>query len=245
AGLGFSSFAIVGGNIYTLGTRDDKEEVIIALDKVGRELWTANIGPIFTFKSNVWGDGPRGTPTIDGKYLYALGGQGDLVCVDISDRGKEIWRKNLIRDLGGEMMSEWGYSESPLVDDKLLICTPGGEHGTLAALDKTNGSLVWQSKELKHKAPYSSIMPANIHGARQYIQLSYVDAVGGFVNGVAATDGKLLWSAPIFKGDSYAAAPTPIVKDNLVYVTTGYGGGCHLFEIAKDFTATDLFSKRN
>ncbi|MBI3409642.1 MAG: PQQ-like beta-propeller repeat protein [Planctomycetes bacterium] len=245
AGLGFSSFAIVGGNLYTLGTRDDKDEVIIALDKGGKELWTAKIGPIFTFKGNVWGDGPRGTPTIDGKRLYALGGQGDLVCVDIRDKGKEIWRKNLIKDFDGEMMSEWGYSESPLVDGNVLVCTPGGEKGTMAALDKSNGNLVWQSQELKHKAPYSSIMPADIHGVPQYVQLSYVDdTVGGFANGIRAKDGELLWSMPIFKGHSYAAAPTPIVKDNLVYVTTGYGGGCHLFEIAKDFTVKDLFSKK-
>ena len=80
------------------------------------ELWTAKIGPIFTFKTNAWGDGPRSTPTVDGNLLYALGGQGELICVDRKNKGKEVWRKNLIKDLGGEMMSEWGYSESPLVD---------------------------------------------------------------------------------------------------------------------------------
>src|SRR5262245_35565662 len=241
AGLGFSSFAIVGGKLYTLGTRDDKEEVIIALDKDGNELWTAKIGPIFTFKGNEWGDGPRSTPTADGNYLYALGGQGDLVCVDTSAKGKEVWRKNLITDFGGEMMSMWGYSESPLIDSKLLVCTPGGSKGTMVALDKTNGNLVWQSKELTHKAPYSSIMPAEIHGVRQHIQLSHQDdIVGGFVSGIRAEDGKLLWSMPIYKGQSDAAAPTPIVRDDLVYVSTGSGKGCHLFQLDKTFKATEL-----
>jgi hypothetical protein len=248
AGLGFSSFAIVEGKLYTLGTREE-DEIIIALDNDGNELWTAKIGPIFTFKANEWGDGPRSTPTIDGKYLYALGGQGDLLCVDITAKGKEIWRKNLIKDFGGEMMTEWGYSESPLVDGMLLVCTPGGDKGTMIALDKSSGATIWQSKELKHKAPYSSIMPADIHGVRQYIQTSYSDEdEGGYVNGIRAKDGKLLWSMSIFKGHSYNISPTPIVKDNLVYVTSGGtpgGARCHLFELDKNFKATEQFSKEN
>lgn len=245
AGLGFSSFAIVGGKLYTLGTRGE-DEVVIVLDKEGKELWIAKIGPIFTFKANVWGDGPRSTPTIDGNHLHALGGQGELVCLDISEKGRVVWRKNLITDFEGEMMSEWGYSESPLVDGKVLICTPGGKKGTLIALDKQTGAVLWRSKDLDHKAPYSSILPVELHGVRQYIQTSYVDDVaGGFVSGFAAKDGKVLWSMPIQKGHSYAICPTPIVDGNQVYVTCGYGGGCHLFEISKEFKATELFSKKN
>src|SRR4051794_10440993 len=50
AGLGFSSFAVVGDVVYTLGTRED-DEVVIAYDAAkGAEVWTAKIGPIFTFK---------------------------------------------------------------------------------------------------------------------------------------------------------------------------------------------------
>lgn len=245
AGLGFSSCAIVDGALYTLGTRGE-DEVVLALDaKSGKELWTAKIGPIFTFSGNTWGDGPRSTPTVDGSVLYALGGQGELLCLDISQKGKEVWRKNLIKDFGGEMMTEWGYSESPLVDGDKLICTPGGPRGTLACLDKKTGALVWQSKDLTHKAPYSAPIVTQIHGQKVYIQNSYVDEnTGGFNNGFDAKTGKLLWSYSIFKHHSYAIAPTPIVKDNLVYVTSGYGGGCHLLEVDPEFKVKDLYSKK-
>jgi outer membrane protein assembly factor BamB len=248
AGEGFSSCAIVGNTLYTLGTRAG-DEIVLAVDvNGGTEAWFATIGPIFKAFGN-WGHGPRSTPTIDGDRLYALGSQGDLVCLDLAAKGKEVWRKNYQRDFGGQLMDEqgnWGYCESPLVDGPHLICTPGGAKGTMIALDKKDGKLVWQSKELTNKAPDSSIVAADIHGVRQYIQNSYVDTVGGFVSGVAAKDGKLLWSVPIFKGSCYDIAPTPIVKGNLVYVTTYIpASGCHCFEIDKAFKAKDVYSKKN
>lgn len=141
-GLGFSSVAVVKDTIYTLGTKGE-DEVVFALDaKTGKELWTAKIGPIFTFKGNVWGDGPRGTPTLDGNLLFALGGQGDLVALDVTKKGAELWRKNLINDFDGKMMTEWGYSESPLVDGDQVLVTPGGKKGLMVALDKKTGKLI-------------------------------------------------------------------------------------------------------
>jgi outer membrane protein assembly factor BamB len=244
AGEGFSSCAVVGNTYYTLGTRGG-DEIVIALDAdKGAELWTARIGTIFPAEAN-YGHGPRSTPTIDGDRLYALGSQGDLICLDIPSKGKkEIWRNNLPKDFGGVMMTGWGFSESPLVNGDMLICTPGGAKGTLAALNKADGSLIWQSAELTNKAPYSSIMPATILGVKQYIQNSFKKDTGGFISGVSAKDGKLLWSAPIFKGDSYDISLTPIVRDNLVYCSTNNTiTGCHLFAIGKDLSVNDLYSK--
>ena len=78
AGIGFSSVSISKGVVFTLGTdlavKDGKalanDEFVIAIDeKNGKELWRTKIGPLFAFKGNVWGDGPRSTPTIDGGFL--------------------------------------------------------------------------------------------------------------------------------------------------------------------------------
>jgi outer membrane protein assembly factor BamB len=245
AGLGFSSVAVVKGVVYTLGTDTDlKNDIIIAIDeKTGNELWTATIAPLYTFPQNIWGDGPRSTPTIDGNYLYALGGYGDLVCVDTANKGKEVWRTHLAKNLNGEMMSKWGYSESPLVDGDLLICTPGGKDGTLAALDKKTGKPVWRSKEWTQLAPYSSVVAADIHGVRQYIQTGYTGgAKGGNVSGVDAKTGKLLWSKPYFAGDSYVVGPTPIVQGANVYVTEE--NGCNLYEINAKQEASEKYKAK-
>ena len=197
-GIGFSGPAIVRDRLYTMGARNESTFVIaLDIDK-GTEVWSHKIGPIFT--QDFYGDGPRSTPTVDGDYLYALDGTGELVCLETA-KGKEIWRKNLIKDLGGEMMTEWGFSESVLIDGDKLICTPGGDKGTLAALDKKTGAVLWRSTELKNKAPYSSMMVADIGGVRQYIQNSFIGKTeGGTVSGFAAKDGKLLWKGAAFEG---------------------------------------------
>jgi len=97
---------------------------------------------------------------VDGEYIFATGQFGDLVCVYAAD-GKEVWRKNMAKDFGGEMMSGWGYAESPLVDGSLLICTPGGKKGTLVALDKATGELKWRTGDFTDKAAYSSPVPVD------------------------------------------------------------------------------------
>jgi len=246
AGLGFSTVAVVKGVVYTLGTdKEFKSEFVIAIDeKSGKELWTGKVGPLYTYKGNSYGDGPRATPTVDGNLLFALGGEGDLVCFDIAKQ-KEVWRTHLIKDLGGVIMEKYGFSESPLVDGKHLICSPGGPQGTLAALDKTNGKVLWRSKGWTESATFSSAIAADLHGTRQYIQTSYDKTAGKEAGSIFSVDtaGNLLWKEKIFNGTNDGVSSTPLVVGNQVYVSAGFGGGCHLFEIDAKWGVADKYSK--
>jgi outer membrane protein assembly factor BamB len=231
AGNGYSGPAIVAGKLFTVGTRDNSE-VLIALDaNSGKELWVAKLGSIL---NNKWGGGPRGTPTVDGAHVYALSGKGDLVCSTVAD-GKVVWTKSMT-DLGGKVPG-WGYTESVLVDGNNVICTPGGSKGAMAALDKKSGDVVWQSTEFTDEAQYSSVVPATINGTPQYVQLTMKSIVG-----VAAKDGKQLWKAP-FPG-RVAVIPTPIVRDNLVYVTAGYGVGCKQIKVGPDNQVETVYENK-
>jgi outer membrane protein assembly factor BamB len=231
AGSGYSGPAIVGERYLTMGA-DDKQEYVLCLDaRTGKRLWRTDYGARF---KNGYGDGPRGTPTVDGELVYGIGGQGDLVCLKIGD-GTRVWEKNLKRDLSGQMMSGWGYTESPLVDGDKVICSPGGAKGSLAALNKKTGDVLWRSKDLTEKATYSSPVVATIGGVRQYVQTVSAggkESVGG-VAGVAADDGRKLWEyeRPGFRT---AFIPTPVVHDDSVYITGGYGAGCDLIQIRAD-----------
>lgn len=228
AGEGYAGPAIAGGKLFTLGTRDETE-CLLAIDAgTGKELWVAKIGSVFRERR---GNGPRGTPAVDGDRVYAMSGQGMVVCAAVAD-GKVIWQQSMT-DLGGAVPN-WGYTESVLVDGDRVICTPGGGKGALVALDKKTGKPLWQSAEFTDPAHYSSVVAADINGTRHYVQITERNVVG-----IAPKDGKLLWKSD-FPGRT-AVIPTPIVKDNQVYVTAGYGAGCKLIKIGPGNEASDVY----
>ena len=231
AGLGYSSFSVVGDRLYTMGA-DESQEYIIALDATsGKKLWQTSVGKRL---ENGWGPGPRGTPTVAGDLIVALGGNGGLYCVSANDGGKK-WSVEM-SELGGTVPF-WGYSESPLVDGEKILCTPGGDNGTIAAFDLNSGDKLWQSSEMTEKAHYSSIVPVDHFGQHQYIQLTQSKVFG------LDADGKVLWQADWPLGKT-AVIPTPIYHDGFVYVTSGYGAGCMLLKVDADNNVEKLYDNK-
>jgi outer membrane protein assembly factor BamB len=235
-GEGYSGVSVANNNLCTMGDGSEGCFVKMLDATTGRLVWSARIG------QNGGGGGypgPRCTPTIDGRLVVALGQEGDLVCLETAT-GRKLWTHNLKDELGGRMMSGWGYSESPLVDGSLVVCTPGGPGGTLAAFDKQTGKIVWRSKQWTENAAYSSVIVAKIGDVRQYIQLTDLS-----VAGVAAADGALLWRGP-HKGLT-AVIPTPICDQGFVYVTSGYGADSSLFKITQSggkFVAEQIYANK-
>src|SRR5262249_2855366 len=136
------------------------------------------------------------------------------------------WRKHMKDDFGGDMMSGWGYSESPFVDGDHMICTPGGKDATLVALNKKTGATVWKSAVTGgDAAAAASVVVLEAKGGRQYVQL-----LGQGIVGVAAKDGKFLWRYDRIANGT-ANIPTAIVRDDLVFCSTGYGTGSALLQI--------------
>ena len=223
AGEGYSAPVIIGDMMYCMGA-DSQNETIYALDlRTQMKKWSTPINPRKTLDR---GDGPRGATAADGDLLYGLSSQGVLICVKASN-GDKSWSVDCHKDLGGDMQSGWGYSESPLVDGDQVVCTPGGKNGTMAALNKKTGEVIWRSKDWTDKAAYASIVAADLRGVHQYVQMT-----GDNVAGVDAKTGNLLWKFPR-KGPT-AAIPTPIVSGDFVFVSSGYGAGCNLIKITKD-----------
>ena len=82
-----------------------------------------------------------------------------------------------MQDLGGKTPG-WGYTESVLVDGDQVVCTPGGDQGTLAALDKHTGQVVWRSEDLTDDAQYASPIVFDWNGERQIAQLTMKTLAG-------------------------------------------------------------------
>ncbi|MAL85382.1 MAG: polyvinylalcohol dehydrogenase [Opitutae bacterium] len=221
AGLGYSGFTISQDKLFTLGAFN-KEEMLLAFSvNSGKKLWQLRIGELLT---NGWGDGPRMSPTIGENKIYALGGKGNLICVDFG--GKLIWQKSLVSDLGGKVPS-WGYTESVLLDDGMVICTPGGKNGSLAALDANSGKTLWRTAEFTDGAQYSSPISILHQGKKQYVQLVMKNLVG-----ISPQNGNVLWKSE-WPG-KVAVIPTPLYADGKVYISSGYGVGCKLVEIGSN-----------
>ncbi|MBN2506550.1 MAG: PQQ-like beta-propeller repeat protein [Verrucomicrobia bacterium] len=236
-GGGFSTVSVVGDRIFTAGDQQDANYVLALSRADGRVLWTAKLGKA---GAPGWGGfaGPRGTPTVDGDLLYGVGQYGQVACLETAT-GKEVWRKDFSGDFGGER-PEWGFSASPLVDGDRVILAPGGKQGALAALNKKTGALLWRSESLADPIHYSSPIVRDIGGVRQYIQLT-----AAHVAGIAADDGRLLWKHA--RRGQTAVIPTPLHAEGHVYVASGYGIGCNLFQVTAaggQFAVTEVYKNK-
>ena len=222
-GLGeaYSSVSVADGRVFTMGNRGDSEMIIALSLDAGRELWATENGAAFRESS---GNGPRGTPTVDGDRVYALGGNGDLSCVNASD-GQVRWKQNILRTYGASNI-QWGISESPLIDGDLLICSPGGRNATVVALNKNTGREVWRSMVPgSPKASYASPILAEVGGVRQYV----VFTANGVV-GVNAKNGQAMWGDNASSNDT-ANCSSPLFVNDSVFSASNYGTGGALLRL--------------
>jgi outer membrane protein assembly factor BamB len=228
AGGGYSSFAIANNRLYTMGLRGTREFVVAFDVATGKEIWATAHGGAFR---NDRGDGPRGTPTVDGDRVYALGGNGDLSAFDVKT-GKIAWSMNVLEKFGGTNIT-WGISESPLVVGDKVLVNPGGPGASIVALNKKDGTLIWKSQS--DRAGYSSAVPVQVGNTTQVVFFTNNRAVG-----LDLKDGKLIWE---YKraANNVANAATPIVRGNRVFISSDYGTGAGLVEIKADGSAQEVY----
>jgi outer membrane protein assembly factor BamB len=228
AGNGYSSLAIAGGRLFTMGVRGGREYVLAFDVATGKEIWATPNGSVF---NNDRGDGPRGTPTVDGNRLFALGGNGDLSCIE-TEAGRVVWTLNILQKFGGSN-PKWGISESPLVIGEKVLVNAGGPNASLVALNKKDGSVIWKAES--DSAGYSSAMPVQVGRTTQIVFFTDRRAVG-----VDLKDGHFLWSYPRASNKT-ANVATPVVKGNRVFLSSDYGTGAGLVEIKDDGSAQEVY----
>jgi outer membrane protein assembly factor BamB len=218
AGEGYSSFSTSNGKLYTLGARGGREYVMAFDLQTGKKLWEVDHGQRF---SNDRGDGPRGTPTVEGDKLYAFGASGDMSAMDAAT-GKTLWRVNVLKQFGGSNI-RWGLSESPLVLNDRILINAGAPGAAIVALKKADGAVLWKSE--RDEAGYSSAVLQEVGGVRQAVFFTGERALG-----INVDNGQLLWSYDK-AANGTANIATPIVRGNRVFVSSAYGTGAALLEL--------------
>jgi len=238
-GPSFGSFVLSGGKAFCFiqrGVEGQDREVTLALDaQTGKELWAVPVGKATYDKQG--GDGPRSTPTVDGKRVYLLGAYQLLTCLD-ADTGKQIWQHDLVSEFGGKVI-QWNSAASPLLSGNLILVNGGGSGQGLLAFDKNDGQLAWKTED--DKPTHSSPVVATILGVPQVIFYTQKGLVA-----VTPQSGKVLWRfAYLFQVSS---AASPIVWSNIVYCSAAYGvgaGACQITKEGETFTAAELWRKKD
>jgi outer membrane protein assembly factor BamB len=197
-------------------------------------VWDAPHGQRF---SNDRGDGPRGTPTVDGTRVYAFGASGDLTALEAAS-GKVAWTVNVIRDFGGQNIT-WGLSESPLIVGDRIIVSPGGPGSSVVALNKADGKLIWKTEA--DRAGYSSAVLHELGGISEAIVFTGQRALG-----VNIANGRVLWSYDRV-ANRVANIATPIVRGDHVFLSSDYGTGAALLRLTAaggGITAQEVYFTR-
>jgi outer membrane protein assembly factor BamB len=252
-GTGYSSPVIAGDKLYING-EINKVSHLFVFDLSGKLLWKCANGPEFYgegYSANF--PGARSAPTIYDGLVYISSGMGRMACLD-ANSGAEKWAVNM-SDLGGQI-NMFGYSESLLVDETKVYCYPGGKDANIMALDRMTGKPVWTSKALGDPVSFCSPMMIKLPERTEIRKIRNIETGAledklakhpelnilvtlshGFLQGVDAKTGELLWS---HKEDSVKLegehCNTPIYADGFIYSISGddKGNGAYKLQLMPD-----------
>ncbi len=216
-GTGYSGVVVSDGSLFTLEQKQG--ESLLALNaETGEEKWSLSLSRGF---SSGQGDGPRGTPAVDGNLIFAVGGGGVLAAADRTS-GVLMWKHHLGRELGGTK-PYWGFSTSPLVEGEIVFVEPGGGKGSLAGFRKNDGHLLWRSQG--DPVGYSSPLAVPFEGTRQILFFTARHLLS------LNRDGRLLWKLPWTTSYDVNAATPVWIPPNRIFISSNYDVGGAVYEM--------------
>jgi outer membrane protein assembly factor BamB len=213
-GIGYSSFAVSKGRLYTMGNVAENDIVFCFDAETGKLKWKHEY-PCLSRDPNGY-HGTRCTPTVDEDRVYTLSRHGHLFCLDAAS-GQVVWAKDFKKDLNGKP-PQWGFSGSPLIEKTWVLTEASGPGASVAAFLKAGGDLVWKNGD--DGAGYASLIPLDLGGDRSFFQFSKDHLICRKMK-----DGSEMWRLPW--NTSYGVnAATPIISGEDVFISSGYGFGC-------------------
>jgi len=221
-GRGFAGPVIADGHVILFERVKDRE-TIVALDvNTGQRVWMFDYDTKYQDDFG-FDDGPRSAPTVSGGKIYTFGAEGMLTCLNAAS-GKKIWNVDTHTKYG--FRKGWfGAAGAPLVEGNLVILNVGGTSAGIVAFDRETGKQVWTATQ--DEASYSSGTVATIGGERHGLFLTRA----GLVDLEPAT-GKVRFQFPWrSRNDASVNAATPIVVDDLVFISSSYRTGAALLKI--------------
>ena len=224
--------AIWDDSVFVSTPDPQKNLLLVCLDrKSGQIRWqkTVAAGDREAGRNNM----ASPSPVTDGKSVYILFATGDLVAFDFA--GKELWRRQLVKDYG-PLADKWIYGSSPLLYlGKLLVqvlrSSPrAAEAGSgaeakaasgsfLLCLDPATGTNLWQcvrptdARDESQEA-YSTPIPCVGPGGAEILVVG-----GDYLTAHAVATGAELWRCGglnLRHERSWRIVPSPVVIDGII-----------------------------
>jgi outer membrane protein assembly factor BamB len=219
-GAAWSGFSIEGNRAMTQEQRGDDELVVCYDVLAGNELWSH--ADKSRYATTIAGEGPRATPTISSSRVYSMGGAGVLNCLELAT-GKRLWTKNTLSEHGAKL-PDWGVACSPLVTERAVIVSVGGNRHAVVAYDKDSGAMLWASGN--DDPHWSSPIRAVFEGVSQILLFSEN------ISSYDEQTGKVLWHHPWRSTYPHVTVPL-VLAGNRVLISQGYGTGSELLQVAR------------
>ena len=203
-GEAHSSPVVANGTVYAFyKLKDKEEEALAAFDaKTGEKKWEKSHKR--TTFTNVFGNGPRGTPTVAGDRVYTFGSTGVLASWD-AKTGDIKWKLETLQEFDAQNLF-FGVSTSPTVVGNRVIVMVGGKGAGVIGVDTDTGKVAWQATD--DRASYAS--PIVIGDKDPEV----VFLTGDHIRSLKADSGKELWKHP-FVDKLLESSTTPVKAGDL------------------------------
>lgn len=199
------------------GNKQDPTKVfdfrVICLNrKDGSEIWNKSVKRAVPHEGgHATGSQASSSPITDGKRIYAHFGSRGIHCLSMS--GDILWSKDL-----GTMRTrnQFGEGSSPALAGNALIINWDHEGDSfICALNAKTGKELWR-KPRKEVTSWSTPVITKADGKT----LAIVSATGKSC-AYNVKNGDIVWSTT---GMTTNAIPTPIVRDGIAYLMSGFRG---------------------
>lgn len=199
---------------------------VYALDlATGKILWerTAHRG-VPKVKRHIKSTHANCTPATDGKRVVAFFGSEGLYAFDLD--GQKLWERDLgLLDAGAFDLKtlQWGFGSSPvLYDGKVIVQCDVNNQSFVAVLDAATGETVWRKD--RDEQPGWSTPTIHVQDGRTQIIVNGYKHIGAY----DFQTGEEIWR---MHGGGDIPVPTPVVSDDLVYITNAHGGVSPVYAI--------------
>lgn len=234
-GQGLAGPVIVGNRVILFHRVGDRE-LVEALDAAsGKPQW--QYGYPTTYRDDFgFDEGPRAVPVVVDGVVYTFGAEGQLHAISL-DRGERLWSENTAQKFGVPK-GYFGAAGSPLVENGRVMANVGGAKAGIIAFNAKTGKVEWTATE--DAASYSSPAAATIAGQHYAIFLTRAGLVG-LDPASGAVKFQRPWRA---RANASVNAATPVVVDNLIFVSAEYGPGAGVLRL-EGSTLTEVWSSND